>query len=131
MLKNIYVKLFIVLVIGVVVGYFLKDEKVITVEKEKIVYKYIKGDTITQKPDGTIVVQNGTINSTEHSNEYSKTEINKSNFVISPIVGINRNISYGIMVQKDVWGRIGLTAGGLYTPSISNSMVLVGLSVKF
>lgn len=131
-IRRVVLLVLVALLIGLVVGYFFKDEKVITVEKEKIVYKYIKGDTITQKPDGTIVVQNGTIDSTEHSNEYSKTEINKNTFALIPFVGIgNGEYAIGGLAQKDIFGSLGLAAGGLYNPVRSNGMVLIGASIRF
>lgn len=129
--KNFWITIIVVFIIGIGAGYFLKDEKVSVEYKDRVVTKYVKGDTITIKPDGTTVVTNGSIDSNEHSSEYNKTEINKKTFMIMPLVGVGHEFAFGGVVQKDIWGGIGLGAGGLYNNTQKSGMVLIGISGRF
>ena len=113
-----------------------RSPEVRVVEKEKVVYKYIKGDSILFHPDGSIAVNgNASVDSKEESKEKEDVKIDPKKLFtgtflvdterLNKVVGFDSNLT--IHVLKD----FGLVAGYQYYNPNKAHIMKAGLSVDF
>lgn len=122
----------VIFVGGWFANYFLATPRIVTHEVEKVVVKYIKGDTITQKPDGTIIVTgNASLDSHETENIKDKEETNTRTLMVAPYAGFgaHENVA-GVLLQKDMFGRFGIIGGAQITIEKKDLMGIIGISVR-
>lgn len=120
MLRNKYVQLLFVLVIGIVLGYFYKDEKIIT--KEVIKKEYVKGKIVKVENNG-IITTTTDFTSTTDTNSFEKTEINKKRIGIQAgyLVG-HSSQAFQASILTDVINNIGIGLTYQYNINSKNSM---------
>lgn len=121
-----YVRIFIALMVGFALGYLLLPEKTKIETVTKV--EYVKGKTVVvTKPDGSST-STTTWNSQTNTDSETIEKWNEKHVTVSGyyILGKNRH-GFGVNLQKDLFGRFGITVGGQYIDK--NITGLVGLSI--
>lgn len=100
-------------IVGGFTAYFLMPEK--TIIKEVRVKEYIKGKTVVvTKPDGSSV-STTTWNSQSQTNSTTTEKWNERKLTLMGYMGLGKDTkSYGVIVQKTMFGRFGLGVGAEY-----------------
>lgn len=119
-MRNKYVQLLFVLVIGIVLGYFYKDEKIMT--KEIIKKEYVKGKIVKVENNG-IITTTTDFTSTTDTNSFEKTEINKKRIGIQAgyLVG-HSSQAFQASILTDIVNNIGIGLTYQYNINSKNSM---------
>jgi len=137
-LSNKYVRLVLILSVSFTAGYLYclakRDTKIITVEKEKVVVKYLKAKRIEIKPDGTTIATGGvSLDSNEQETTDSHTIINPHYTVVMFGTKINLDgiAGYDGRVQHDIIDNFGVYAGAEYFTRTKSFYFPVGVSLKF
>ena len=127
-----FIGILIAFIVGGLAGYLLLPEKTIVKTETKIEYVKVKTkQVITTKPDGSSVAVIDTV-SDSVANSDSKTveKYNERKVTAIGYIGIGREKhAYGLMLQKDVLGKIGVVAGLQYCDT--RFLGTIGVSLGF
>lgn len=125
-IRNKYVQIVILCVVCFVIGYFYKDEKIIT--KEVIKKEYVKGKIVKVESHGVTTTTTDFTSSTD-TNSFEKTEINKKRIGVQAgyLVG-HSSQAFQASILSDVINNIGI--GLVYQYNITNKNNMGGVLIQ-